>query len=68
MLRPLNLPEMRRRDLAALHASELNAALFPSHKRDDELGDDEKSATQAYVAELTRVHRQELAAWLAVND
>jgi hypothetical protein len=59
---------MKRRDLAAVHASELNAALFPNPERgDDALSEGEKLAIQEAVAALVHLHRQELAAWIAAN-
>ena len=60
---------MKRRELAALHASELNAALFPHPERgDDAISDEEKAAIQESVAALVQLHRQELAAWVAANS
>jgi hypothetical protein len=59
---------MKRRDLAAVHASELNAALFPNPERgDDAISEDEKLGIQEDVAALVQLHRQELAAWIAAN-
>jgi hypothetical protein len=60
---------MRRRDLARLHANELNAALFPEPERhDDAIADEEKAEIQVTVAEIRERHRQELAAWVEANS
>jgi hypothetical protein len=58
---------MKRRDLAAIHAAELNAALYPSQRQDDDLTMGEKTAIKDAVATLVALHRQELAAWSANN-
>lgn len=59
---------MRRRELAALHAQEMQAALFPhSDTPDDEITDDEKAAVAARVRELVRLHREEIKAWQAAQ-
>ncbi|TWF53269.1 hypothetical protein [Neorhizobium alkalisoli] len=60
---------MSRRDLAAIHASELNAALNPIPGRaDDDLSLEEKEAMQIDVANLVTLHRRELNAWTAANQ
>ena len=59
---------MKRRDLAAIHAAELNAALYPSQRQDDDLTSDEKTVIQDAVAALVALHRQELAAWSSANS
>jgi hypothetical protein len=59
---------MKRRDLAAIHAAELNAALYPSQRQDDDLTMGEKTAIQEAVAALVAIQRQELAAWSSANS
>lgn len=59
---------MRRRDLASLHASELNQALFPAPERDDDaMTGEEKSQIQSAVTALVNQHRQEIAQWQQAN-
>jgi hypothetical protein len=59
---------MKRRDLAAIHAAEMHAALFSRPGvPDDELTEDEKAATQLAVREVVMRHRAELKAWTAAN-
>ena len=59
---------MSRRELARIHASELNAALFPEPERpDDAILPDEKAAIQLSVADVTALHRRELSAWEKAN-
>jgi hypothetical protein len=64
-----NIVAMKRRDLARLHANELNAALFPEpERRDDAIADDEKAEIQVTVSQIRERHRQELAAWQEANS
>lgn len=56
---------MTRRELARLHANEMNAALNPFPDRaDDAVSDAEKLAAQEAVAALREQHMRELSAWL----
>jgi hypothetical protein len=59
---------MKRRDLARLHANELNAAIFPEPERhDDAISQVEKTEIQLSVSELVALHRREVAAWEGAN-
>lgn len=59
---------MRRRDLAALHAQEMHAALFPyGAVPDDEITVEQKAAVAAVVRALVIQHRAELSAWQAAQ-
>lgn len=70
MLRtPGEITAMKRRQLAALHASELNTAIYPSpDQADDDLTAEDKIAIQEGVQALLLRHRQELSIWLAGNS
>ncbi|KKX28224.1 hypothetical protein YH62_19230 [Rhizobium sp. LC145] len=59
---------MSRRELALLHADEMNAALNPFPGRpDDEITAEEKAEIANAVSELQRQHLRELSAWEQVN-
>ncbi|HEX5935813.1 MAG TPA: hypothetical protein VFY63_16765 [Pseudorhizobium sp.] len=59
---------MRRVDLAELHASELQAALFPAPSTpDDDVSPERKSAIAASVNAVVKQHRRELDAWMRAN-
>lgn len=59
---------MRRRDLASLHAQEMQAALFPfGALPDDEITAEQKAAAAVNVRALVIQHREEIKAWQAAN-
>ncbi|HEV7436860.1 MAG TPA: hypothetical protein VGO22_18650 [Pseudorhizobium sp.] len=58
---------MKRIELARLHAGELNRALFPDDRRDDDLTGEEKAEMQMTVSELVAQHRAEVSAWEQAN-
>jgi hypothetical protein len=58
---------MKRIELARLHAGELNRALFPDERHDDDISGDEKAEMQMTVSELVEQHRRELSAWEEAN-
>lgn len=58
---------MKRIELARLHASELNRALFPDERHDDDISGDEKQEIQLTVSEVVAQHRAEVSAWEEAN-
>ena len=58
---------MKRIELARLHAGELNRALFPDNRHDDEIPREEKAEMQVTVSELVAQHRAEVSAWVEAN-
>ena len=58
---------MKRRDLAALHTDELNAALFPLPVADDDISAVDKAAIRVDVIALVKQHRREVDAWSRAN-
>ncbi|MCF6371044.1 hypothetical protein [Rhizobium halophilum] len=58
---------MKRIELARLHAGELNRALFPDDRHDDEIPGAEKAEMQMTVSELVAQHRAEVSAWEQEN-
>ena len=58
---------MKRIELARLHAGELNRALFPDDRHDDEIPREEKAEMQVTVSELVAQHRVEVSAWEEAN-
>ena len=58
---------IKRRDLAALHTDELNAALFPLPVADDDISAVDKAAIRVDVIALVKQHRREVDAWLRAN-
>jgi hypothetical protein len=66
--RTAQIVTLKRRELAKLHADELNAALFPQPGlSDDELSEDQKAGIKEEVVALRARHAREVDAWMKAN-